>query len=253
MLYLYDVWVNWFEGEENGYGVSHFHEWRKADHIEMLDQVPVLYIDESLFNYIENDMQDLPPKLLDTIYKRAYVRKRHERIALDYAVIVTDGNDMIAIDTAGYQIPLRKSRLIPRQEKLVYDLIKYKKQVVYPIPENASEKKYDILSLDPKYVYGLTRKERQLKNILMIALDQLRTTNNVDELKYWLTEWDPKQYDYLHSMDKKQVWQTLYNSVKRGWTRRHEDLTKKLIRGQLFLEKKWEIEKDYAQNKSTLK
>ena len=24
MLYLHDVWVNWFEGEENGYNVCHF-------------------------------------------------------------------------------------------------------------------------------------------------------------------------------------------------------------------------------------
>lgn len=24
MLYLHDVWVNWFEGEENGYSVCYF-------------------------------------------------------------------------------------------------------------------------------------------------------------------------------------------------------------------------------------
>ncbi|HEX6923002.1 MAG TPA: DUF3603 domain-containing protein, partial [Bacillales bacterium] len=31
MQYLGDVWVNWFEGEENGYNVCDFHEWRKDD------------------------------------------------------------------------------------------------------------------------------------------------------------------------------------------------------------------------------
>jgi hypothetical protein len=34
MLFLHDVWVNWFEGEENGYNVCHFHEWRKDDSVE---------------------------------------------------------------------------------------------------------------------------------------------------------------------------------------------------------------------------
>lgn len=34
MLFLHDVWVNWFEGEENGYNVCHFHEWRKEDTVE---------------------------------------------------------------------------------------------------------------------------------------------------------------------------------------------------------------------------
>lgn len=42
MLFLHDVWVNWFEGEENGYNVCHFHEWRKEDTVELLDQVPLL-------------------------------------------------------------------------------------------------------------------------------------------------------------------------------------------------------------------
>lgn len=41
MLFLHDVWVNWFEGEENGYNVCHFHEWRKEDTVELLDQTPV--------------------------------------------------------------------------------------------------------------------------------------------------------------------------------------------------------------------
>lgn len=40
MLFLHDVWVNWFEGEENGYNVCHFHEWRKEDTVELLDQTP---------------------------------------------------------------------------------------------------------------------------------------------------------------------------------------------------------------------
>ena len=35
MLFLHDVWVNWFEGEENGYNVCHFHEWRKEDTVEL--------------------------------------------------------------------------------------------------------------------------------------------------------------------------------------------------------------------------
>ena len=74
MLYLHDVWVNWFEGEENGYNVCYFHEWRKDDGVELLDQVPLLKIDTVLFNYIENDLAELPQKLLDNIYQKAFLR-----------------------------------------------------------------------------------------------------------------------------------------------------------------------------------
>ena len=60
MLYLHDVWVNWFEGEENGYNVCHFYEWRKDDTIELLDQVPLLKVDSTLYHYIENELLELP-------------------------------------------------------------------------------------------------------------------------------------------------------------------------------------------------
>ncbi|AXI08781.1 DUF3603 domain-containing protein [Oceanobacillus zhaokaii] len=248
MLYLHDVWVNWFEGEENGYNVCHFHEWRKEDGIELLDQVPLLYITEVLFNYIENDMHDLPKSLLDAIYKRAYVRKGHERSVLDYACVVTDGNDILAIDTIGYEIPIRKSRLIPRQEQLVFDMIQKTKPQAFRFDETNYQKEYHMLSMPPELVFGLTRRERQLKQLLMIGLDQLRTTNNLEELRYWLTEWDPKKYPFIRFMDEDKVWEALYNGVKEGWSIAHEELCSKLIRGQHFLEKMWEVENGEEQS-----
>lgn len=242
MLYLHDVWVNWFEGEENGYNVCFFHEWRKEDGIELLDQVPLLYINTDLYRYIENNMHELPSALLELICKRSYIRKGQERIVLDYACIITDGNDIIAFDTIGYQIPIRKSRLIPRQEQQVFDMISGVKPQKFKLDEKVKEKEYHILSMEPELIYGLTRRERQIKQLLMMALDQLRTTNNHGELRYWLTEWDPKQYGYIRFMDPEKVWQALYDGVKKGWSADHENLCIKLIKGQPFLEKLWELE-----------
>lgn len=242
MLYLHDVWVNWFEGEENGYSVCFFHEWRKEDGIELLDQAPLLYIETDLFRYIENNMHDLPKALLDLIYKRAYIRKGQERIVLDYACVVTDGKDIIAFDTIGYQIPIRKSRLIPRQEQQVFDMISGTKPQRFSLNEAMKNKEYHILSMEPELIYGLTRRERQLKQLLMMALDQLKTTNNHEELRYWLTEWDPKKYGYIRFMDPKKIWHALYEGVRKGWSAEHENLCRKLIKGQPFLEKLWELE-----------
>lgn len=250
MLYLHDVWVNWFEGEENGYSVCHFHEWRREDAIELLDQVPLLYITEELFDYIENDMHDLPKALLDAIYKRAYMRKGQERSVLDYACAVTDGNEILAVDTIGYQIPIRKSRLIPRQEQIVYDMIKNTKPQSYQYDGKDYKKEYHILSMKPELVFGLTRRERQLKQLLMMGLDQLKTTNNPKEMRYWLTEWDPKSYPYNRFMDEDKVWDSLFNGVQHGWSKAHEELCAKLIKGQPFLEKMWEIENGQEQNAS---
>ncbi|KGX87730.1 YjbA family protein [Pontibacillus litoralis] len=247
MLYLHDVWVNWFEGEENGYNVCSFHEWRKEDGIELLDQAPLLYVQAALFHYIENDLQDLPQSILEAVYKRAYLRKNQERISLEYAFVVTDGDAILAVDTMGYNLPVRKSRLIPRQERLVYDMIAEHSPESYEFEQE--EKEYHILSPHPITMIGLTRKERQLKQLMLMALDQLRSSENSPEVRYWLTEWDPTYYATIDEYNFEQAWQTLYNGVTNGWSPAHEELCHKLVKGQPFFEKLWELEQNNEVNK----
>lgn len=242
MLYLHDVWVNWFEGEENGYNVCPFHEWRKEDTIELLDQVPLLKISTPLFLYIENQLSVLPEALLEDVYQKAWIRKNGERIQLDYCFVATDGADIIAVDTIGYQIPMRKSRLIPRQEQLVYEMTRGEDAKEFPIPQDEG-KTYHILSPEPKYMIGLTRKERNMKHILFMALDQLKASKNTAEIRYWCTEWEPKNFRKIQKMSFEKAWNYLYDEVKHGWSERHEHLCEGLIKGQPFFERLWDMEK----------
>jgi hypothetical protein len=243
MLYLHDVWVNWFEGEENGYNICHFHEWRKDDGIELLDQVPLLKVSSTLFHYIENDLSELPKPLLNDVYQKAYARKNHERIQLDYCFIVTDGNGILAVDTIGYHIPIRKSRIIPRQEQIVYDMIENHDEMDYTFTEKpTSEKEYHILSPSPLFMNGLTRKERQLKQLLFMAMDQLFTAKNTAEIRYWYTEWAPEKYESIQEMDFQIAWLELYEEMKEGWSENHLQLCENLVKGQPFFEKLWQVE-----------
>ncbi|SFA78648.1 MULTISPECIES: YjbA family protein [unclassified Bacillus (in: firmicutes)] len=242
MLYLHDVWVNWFEGEENGYNVCHFHEWRKDDGIELLDQVPLLKVETILFNYIENDLSEIPQQLLDEIFQKAHLRKNHERIQMEYCFVITDGVGILAVDTIGYNIPIRKSRLIPRQEQLVYEMIENHDAKAYSFNAINDEKTFHILSPEPKLMSGLTRKERQLKQLLFMALDQLYTSKNQAEIRYWFTEWCPERYSVIQAMDVDDAWKQLFEETKYGWTGRHEKFCENIIKGQPFFEKLWEME-----------
>ncbi|MEH7117410.1 YjbA family protein [Neobacillus vireti] len=242
MLYLHDVWVNWFEGEENGYNVCHFHEWRKDDGVELLDQVPLVKVETLLFDYIENDLSELPQQLLDDIFQKAYLRKNHERVQLDYCFVVTDGTGILAVDTIGYNIPIRKSRLIPRQEQLVYEMISQHEAKSYHFYAQPKTKDFHILSPEPDLMRGLTRKERQLKQLLFMALDQLLTSNNEAEVRYWYTEWCPEQYSIIQEMNFEEAWEHLFEQTKYGWSKRHETFCENLIKGQPFFEKLWEME-----------
>lgn len=242
MLYLHDVWVNWFEGEENGYNVCHFYEWRKDDGVELLDQVPLLKVNPILFNYIENDLSELPQKLLDDIYQKAFLRKNHERVQLEYCFIASDGFGILVVDTIGYNIPIRKSRLIPRQEQLVYEMIENQAPIEYPFRANQLFKDFHILSPDPVFMRGLTRKERQLKQLLFMALDQLHSSKNEAEVRYWYTEWCPERYSDIQEFTFEEAWTCLFDEIKYGWSQKHAYFCENLIKGQPFFEKLWEIE-----------
>ncbi|HLS06593.1 MAG TPA: DUF3603 family protein [Bacillota bacterium] len=253
MIYLHDVWVNWFEGEENSYNICHYHEWRKNDHIQLLEQIPLLYISFELYEYMTNDLQEIPYKLLESIYRRAYLRKRQTKEVIEFAAVITDGRDIMAFDTIGYEIPVRKSRLIPRQEKQVFRTIKRLQQQTFQFQLENYEKTYHLLSMEPKLIIGLTRRERNLKQVLMMALDQLRAVSHLEELRYWLTEWDPKRYETIRSMDAQQVWQTLYDGIKVGWTKNHLDFGEKLVRSYPFLQEIWRVELLSQEEKPSVK
>lgn len=242
MLYLHDVWVNWFEGEENGYNICHFHEWRKDDGVELLDQVPLLKVEPILFHYIENELSELPQQLLDDIFQKAYLRKNHERVQLEYCFVVSDGIGILAVDTIGYNLPIRKSRLIPRQEQLVYEMLENQEAKDYRFSSAQSDKEFHILSPKPDLMWGLTRKERQLKQLLFMALDQLHASKNEAEVRYWYTEWCPERYSVIQELTFEEAWNQLFEESKIGWTGKHENFCENLIKGQPFFEKLWEME-----------
>ena len=235
MLYLHDVWVNWFEGEENGYNICPFHEWRKeGDQIILLNQVPLLFVEKDFFNFVENHLLDLPEQLLNEIYNKTYIRKNRERVPIDYCFIITNGKDSLAVDTIGYKIPFKKSRLHPNEEMNILQLIEHAHPVSYPFM--TEKKEYHILSPSPKTMIGLTRKEREQKKLLFMALDKLFRSESTAEVRYWYTEWNPGKYKEIQKMNFYQAWRNLFLEVQKGWGKKHIHLCEKLIKGEEYFE-----------------
>src|SRR5699024_2694995 len=104
-----------------------------------------------------------------------------------------------------------------------------------------------LLALSPKYMYGLTRRERQWKKILMIAMDHLESSNDRNELLYWLPRRDNKKWlTYLHDESIKDIRHLLYDEVVVGWSEGHEGLCLQMIKGNTFLGNFWKQEQtDY--------
>lgn len=235
MLVLNDIWVNWFEGEDKGYNVCPFFEWRKRDKIELVDMIPVLYIDNNLYHYIENGLDDLPKKLLAMIQNRMIVKGS----PVEYGAVVTDGEGVIVFDTMGYQIPFKKSRLIPRHERRVIQMIQQKTPVSFPLEKTLRTETEHLFSLAPEAMLGLNRRERELKQLMMLVLDQMREGKNIDELHYWLTEWEPDHYQVIQKLSFRLAWKRLYNHIYQGWSSQHEQFCWQIVKGQPLFEQLW--------------
>lgn len=235
MLVLNDIWVNWFEGEDKGYNVCPFFEWRKRDKIELIDRIPVLFIEKSLYNYIENSLDDLPEKLLVMIENRTIVKGK----PLEYAAVVTDGQGVLTFDTMGYRIPFKKSRLIPRHERRVFQMIRQKSQIELTWKNNQLNEREDLFSLAPETMIGLNRRERELKQLMMLVLDQLQAGNNINELRYWLTEWEPDHYQLIQRLNFESGWKRLYDHISNGWSTQHEQFCWEIVKGQPLFEQLW--------------
>jgi hypothetical protein len=243
MLILNDLWVNFFEGEENGYNVPHFHEWRKDDPVELMDAIPLLKVSPELFDYIENDMASIPEELLEKVKNKAILRRGLETLKLPYAFVITDGNGILAVDTLSYKIPMRKGRLILRHEEIVLNKVK-DRPVDFELPSDVvkEEKYYNVLSPHPNTMVGLTRKEKSLKQLLFMALDSVYNEENLSKIKYLYVEWNAANYADIDKWDLDGLFKQFVAEVSKGWSKQHLDLTKLITYDQPFYKKLYDIE-----------
>jgi len=191
LYYIHDVWVNWVDGTSKGYEIPEYHEWRKDDIVELYDQLPVAKVTKDFFNFLENDYGVIPHTLLDEVHLRAAKREDRKRIKVEHAFVISDGENVLAINTDGDNKPNMKSRLVPRHERLVLEIVEEEPvfEFEWTAPEHFVEDDdslmSQILDLKAEYLVGLTRTEREMKEIVMDCLFNLCVSENRAEVKYW--------------------------------------------------------------------
>jgi hypothetical protein len=238
MLYLHDVWVNWFEGAIKSYEVPEFHEWRKNDPINLLDQLPFFLVKEGFFDYVQDGINPLSTDLVETIRGNGYIRRNNKRIAINVFAI-TDGERVLAVDLLDSNTPQKKSRLIPRQEEELLKKVKGERPTKFeytPIPE---DNEVDFTIPPEAFMRGLTRKEREKKSLLFEALLLSFADENISKLRYWYSEWDCKSMESIRGYNSKELMMRLIKEISIGWHKGHEELLKVVVKGDPYLEMKY--------------
>ncbi|QQO41164.1 hypothetical protein 015DV002_210 [Bacillus phage 015DV002] len=247
-MYVHDVWVNWFYGSFKSFEIPEFHEWWSSDDVEIIDTMPVVYTTKDTFDFVQDGMSELPIEVLDLVRKRAIKRgEGGAKEGIEYAMIITDGTRSLAIDTEGTAVPQRKSKLIPRQDKLLTKLIEDKHVDLEPFSWDYSTKRVEpdyVLSISDRIIdvrqesmAGLTRREKELKRNLFEYLFELSVSDSDIEVFYWYTELFPDRKDV--SKSRADMVTEMFEELEIGWNDKHEKFGESFSRSSSYYYDSW--------------
>ena len=211
MLEIGELWVNWTEGAEYGYQVYQPFEWKEEDPLERILRVPAFNVSAQFFDYLENGFNELPEALFLDI--------QNERNP--YCFVASDGFRTLVVDTLGYQTPMRKSRMGLEQERLILRYLRHEEVKNYPMAP--SEPSNGLFALLPEHMIGLTRAEREKKQLLIDALYALKKGKKAEILYYYI-EFNPTCYKEVKTLKKDALFTRFISETKTGWTENHEHL-----------------------------
>lgn len=78
-----------------------------------------------------------------------------------------------------------------------------------------------------------------------MALDNLCMSQDISQLKYWYTEWEPSVYNRWKNAEFKQIWTDFFMSIAKGWSQRHEQITEQMIKGMKGFAEQLSSEKSF--------
>jgi hypothetical protein len=201
MQFIHDAWVN-LVSEDNHYGVPDFHEWRKEENIELVDQTPVFKVDKNTFDYIAFGRSELV-EFANKVKGKTFFRKNHERVETDYCFVACDGERVLFVRLNEDKTVTLKSKLIPRQFQLVIEMVQDSKEVSHPIDKLIELSEYK------KYV-GLTRSEKESYKVLESFLEDI-SENDLAMVKYLLSEISYSTYETVRNGSFKECLEALNN------------------------------------------
>ena len=169
MTYIYDVLLNFSDTER----IVEFFEWNNNDFIDHIKRIPLIRISSNAFNELINNNIVVEKEFLDKIQDSTWMYKKTKN--LEYAVLITDLNKVIAFEFNKEGKTIAKSGLLLDEEEEIieesYDLKE----------ENLN---YKIESKINNNNIFLTREEQKKQKYLLLELDNIVKENNKNKLNF---------------------------------------------------------------------
>ncbi len=166
MNYIYDIVLCF-----NKYDLNiNFYEWNNNDNFTYIEKIPIYRITDIGMDEINNHLIKIDKKLLSNIHNKTYSKNG----IINYSLLVTDMNRVVGLKFSKDGLLIEKSDLLIDEEDVVI--------------EEASLLDLDIFEFDKLDSYSdemfLTRREKYIKNSLILELDYLYNNKKYDEINY---------------------------------------------------------------------
>ena len=171
MLYIYDILVNFMDGEE----MYEFFEWEYKDMIEHIKQIPAIKVDDKVFSdFIYNEVV-VDQEFLDLIKNKTSTYKEK----IEYACLIVNDERCFAIEfNKSGSIVFRSSLLIDEEEDVV--------SCCNRLPESVIDYKVEKSNSIKNRV--LTRKEKRDANLIKREIISAYRYKEYEKLNYFYNE-----------------------------------------------------------------
>lgn len=168
MTYIYDVLLNFSDTER----IVEFFEWNNNDSIDHIKRIPLIRISSNAFNELINNNIIVEKEFLDKIQDSTWMYKKTKN--LEYAVLITDLNKVIAFEfNKEGKIIAKSGLLLDEEEEIIEESYDLKE-------ENLN---YKIESKINNNIF-LTREEQKKQKYLLLELDNIVKENNKNKLNF---------------------------------------------------------------------
>lgn len=168
MNYIYDILVN-FQNEfyEN-------FEWNMDDNITHIRKIPLFKVEtKDLLNFYNKRIQ-FSKEFLSKIYNKTEIFMNKKILQINYACLLSDGNEVIAVK-------IKQDGLLRYGSKLLID--ENEEVLEYSTSMNTIDIHYEILKELKKQTFK-TRKEQKILTFINEQLDKIQLKNEIDKIEY---------------------------------------------------------------------
>lgn len=172
MTYIYDVLLNFSDTER----IVEFFEWNNNDSIDHIKRIPLIRISSKSLNDLINNNIVVEKEFLDKIKDLTLMYKKTKN--LEYSILITDLNKVIAIEFNKEGKIIAKSGLLLDEEEEIID-------ESYDLKEEKLN--YKIETKINNNIF-LTREEQKKQRYLLLELDNIVKENNRNKLNFLYQE-----------------------------------------------------------------